>query len=170
MKNIKGILFLVLIFVPLVSYGQFLGIGGQYTEKSNGQFIASFSIPTIHPAPNALNSYISSGMEFTTSGGAEMSGLHLKPIQITTFFSENLFNNTKWTVLLGVDGGYLFDFRQGKKNAITATPNLYFDYNFFFVKGGYDFNLSHGGGQFFVRAGICFGMGAIKSFAKTSIW
>lgn len=170
MKDLKKILLLSLICLPLLSYGQFFGIGGQYTEKSDGQFFTSFSFPTIHPAPNALNSYMSSGLEFTTSGGAKMSGLHLKPIQLTTFFSEDFFNRSKYTILFGVDGGYLFDFRHDKKNAITVTPNLYFDYKYFFVKTGYDFNLSHGGGQFFVRAGICFGMGTIKSFAKTSIW
>lgn len=170
MKKIKSLLFILLVFLPLVSYGQFLGIGGQYSEKSDGQFVASFSFPTIHPAHNVLNSFVSSGLEFTTSGGAKMSGLHLKPLQISTFFSEDFFNNNPYTILLGVDGGYLFDFRHDQKNAITITPNLYFDYKIFFVKAGYDFDVSHGKSQYFVRAGICIGMGSLKMFGNTKIW
>ena len=87
MRKIKSLLFVLLVFVPLISYGQFVGIGGQYSEKSDGQFVFSGSFPTYHPAHNKLNSFVSSGLEFTTSGGAKMSGLHLKPIQISTFFS-----------------------------------------------------------------------------------
>ncbi|SHF05940.1 hypothetical protein [Dysgonomonas macrotermitis] len=170
MRKVKSVLFLILVFVPVLSYGQFLGLGGQYSEKSDGQFVASFSFPTIHPAHNKLNSFVSSGMEFTTSGGAKMSGLHLKPVQISTFFSEDFFNNTPYTILFGVDGGYLFDFRHDRKNAITITPNLYFDYKFVFVKAGYEFDVSHGRSQYFVRAGVCFGMGTLKMFGNTKIW
>ena len=170
MRKIKSLLFVLLVFVPLISYGQCVGRGGQYSEKSDGQFVFSGSFPTYHPAHNKLNSFVSSGLEFTTSGGAKMSGLHLKPIQISTFFSEDFFNNTPFTLLLGVDGGYLFDFRHDRKNAITVTPNLYFDYKFFFVKAGYDFDVSHGRSQYFVRAGVCIGMGSLKMFGNTKIW
>ena len=93
MRKIKSLLFVLLVFVPLISYGQFVGIGG-----------------------------------------------------------------------------YLFDFRHDRKNAITVTPNLYFDYKFFFVKAGYDFDVSHGRSQYFVRAGVCIGMGSLKMFGNTKIW
>lgn len=157
------------LLCPFVSRAQFLGIAGQYASKSDGQFVANLSYPTIHPK-NALNSFISSGVEFSTSGGAEISGLNIKPIQLSTFFSEHFFNNTKYTLLLGVDGGYNFDFRRGQKNGIIITPNLYWDKKYYFVKTGYDFDVTNGNGQFFIRAGLCFGMGTIKSFAKTEIW
>lgn len=170
MKKIKCILLMLLVLIPLASYGQFFGLGGQYSEKSDGQFVISGSFPTIHPAHNKLNSFVSSGLEFTTSGGAKMSGLHLKPVQISTFFSEDFFNNTPYTILLGVDGGYLFDFRRNRKNAITITPNLYFDYKIFFVKTGYEFDVSHGKSQYFIRAGVCIGMGSLKMFGNTKIW
>lgn len=170
MKKIKGILLLLLVCIPMLSYAQFFGIGGQYSEKSDGQIVISTSFPTIHPSHNKFNSFVSSGMEFTTSGGAKMSGLHLKPVQIQTFFSEDFFNNTPFTLLLGVDGGYLFDFRHNRKNAITVTPNLYFDYKVFFVKTGYDFDISHGRNQFFVRAGVCVGLGSLKMLGNTKIW
>jgi len=167
MKKIY-ILFII-IFLPVACYSQFIGIGGQYAKKSDGQFVASFSFPTIHPK-NKFNSFISSGLEYTTYGGAKLSGLNLKPIQINTFFGEDFFNKTKATFMLGVDGGYLFNFPKGKKNGIIITPNLYFDYRFVFVKVGYDFDVLNGESQFFIRAGISIGLGALKIFENTKIW
>jgi hypothetical protein len=159
----------VLLLFSFSAKAQFLGISGQYAEKSTGQFVFSASYPVLHEK-NKFNSYMSSGLEISTSGGAPMSGLNIKPIQLTTFFSEKFFNNTKYTLLLGVDGGYLFDFRHGRKNGIVITPNLYFDKKYYFIKTGYDFDVTNGNGQFFVRAGLCLGMGLIKSFADTKIW
>ncbi|MEN9919169.1 MAG: hypothetical protein RL662_1605 [Bacteroidota bacterium] len=167
MKKVK-ILFLLFV-LPLLCYGQFFGIGGQYTEESDGQLALNFSFPTYHKK-NKLNSYISSGLEYTTSGGAKLSGLNIKPIQLNTFFSEDLYNNNPFTVLFGVDGGYLIDFRHGRKNTIVVTPNLHAEYKIFFVKAGYDIDTLHGNNQFFVRAGVGIGLGIFKMFAKTSIW
>ena len=156
--------------MPVFCYGQFFGLAGQYSEKSDGQFAANLSFPTLHTI-NKFNSFISSGLEYTTSGGAKMSGLNLKPLQIQTFFTEDFFNDHPYTVLLGVDGGYLFDFRSRKNNAVVITPNLYLDYKIFFVKGGYDFDVTNGRSQFFVRAGIGIGMGTFKMIgSKTKIW
>ncbi|MFV0468607.1 MAG: hypothetical protein ACK5MK_06740 [Dysgonomonas sp.] len=163
------ILLFIVIYFPLVSNAQFIGIAGQYASGADGQFVANLSYPTLHPK-NPLNSFISSGLEYSTSGGAEISGLNIKPIMLTTFFSERFFNESKYTLLLGVDGGYNFDFRNGRKNGIVITPNLYFDKKYYFIKAGYDFDVTNGNGQFFVRAGLCFGLGTIKSFAKTEIW
>lgn len=168
MVRVIKIAFIILLF-PVACSAQLIGIGGQYASGSDGQFVASFSIPTIHPK-NPLNSYISSGLEFTTSGGAKMSGLNIKPIQISTFFSEKFFNKSPYTLLLSVDGGYLFDFRHGQKDGIIITPNLYVNYKFFYVKTGFDFDVTNGDNQFFVRAGICLGSGTLKSFVKTEIW
>lgn len=167
MKKI-GLLFIVLLF-PLLGYAQFIGLGGQYSQKSDGQFFANFSYPVFHKK-NPMNTFIASGIDYTTYGGAKLSGLNIKPIQINTFFDEKFFNNTKYTLMFGVDGGYLFNFPHGRKDGIIITPNLYLDYKFFFVKAGYDFDVSNGLNQFFIRAGVCFGMGTIKMFPNTKIW
>lgn len=160
---------LLLFVLPIAGYAQLLGLGGQYTEGSHGQLFFNAAFPTFHKK-NALNTFVSSGLDFTTSGGAEMSGLTIKPIQIKSFLSENLFNNNPFTLLVGVDGGYLFDFRRGRQNGIVITPNLYVDYKIFFLKAGYDFDVSNGRNQFFARAGVGIGFGTLKMFAKTRIW
>lgn len=165
----KSKILLLLLLLPVLCYGQLIGLGGQYSNGANGQFFASMAFPTLHEK-NKLNTFVSSGLEITTSGGAEMSGLNLKPIQIKSFLSEDLFNNNPFTILVGVDGGYLFDFRRGQKNGIVLTPNVYVDYKFFFVKAGYDFDVSNGRNQFFARAGVGIGLGVLKMFTKTRIW
>lgn len=165
-RRIIGIL---LTLFPILVHAQFIGLGGQYTDKADGQFVASLSVLTIHPK-NPLNCFISSGLQYTTSGGAEMAGLNLQPIQLSWFGTEKLFNKTKFTLLLNCDAGYLFDFRKERKDGIIITPNLYMDYKFFFIKTGYDFDVLHGRQQFFARAGICVGLGTLKSFLDTEIW
>ncbi|WP_029904339.1 hypothetical protein [Prevotella sp. 10(H)] len=169
MKKIK-IIFLLLLF-PFACSAQFLGIGAQYATPQEGgnaiQFAANASFPVWHKK-NPFNSYIASGIDYT-GGSTPVSGLNLKPIQLTSFLSESLFNNNKATILVGCDAGYLFNFRHGK-DGIVITPNVYFDYKFFFVRAGYDFNVTGNEQQFFVRTGFSFGMGSIKSFVKTKIW
>lgn len=167
MKKIN--ILLLLLLLPIVSYGQMIGFGGQYSDGAKGQFVASLAYPTFHKK-NKLNTFIASGMEVTTSGGAKMSGLNVKPIQIKSFLSEDLFNNKPYTILVGVDGGYLFDFRHGRKNGIIITPNVSVDYKIFFVKAGYDFDVTNGQNQFFARAGVGLGLSTLKMFAKTKIW
>ena len=169
MKKLRFILLLSIL--PLMCSAQFIGIGGQYADaKGEGndfQFAANASFPVWHKK-NPLNTFIASGIDYT-GGSSPVAGLNLKPIQLTSFLSERLFNNNKCTLLVGCDAGYLFNFRHGK-DGIVITPNVYFDYKFVFVKAGYDFNVTAGKEQFFLRAGFCFGMGSLKSFAKTEIW
>lgn len=160
---------ILLLLIPFFGRAQFLGLGGQYASKSDGQFVASFSFPTIHPK-NPLNCFVSSGLEYTTSGGAEMTGLNLKPLQISWFGTEKFFNKTPFTLLLNFDVGYLLDFRPGQKDGLLLTPNLYLDYKYYFLKTGYDFDVTNGHKQFFVRGGVCIGLGTLKSFLDTQIW
>lgn len=167
MKRITTIFLLFL--VPFALKAQFFGLAGQYADGSDGQFVASFSVPTWHNK-NPLNSYISSGLEYSTSGGAKMSGLNIKPIQFSTFISEDLYNNNPFTILLGVDAGYLFDFRKNRQNAIVLTPNFHFDYKVVYLKTGYDFDVSHGRSQFFIRVGACLSLGSFKVVENTKIW
>lgn len=169
MRKFKIILLFILL--PLACSAQFLGIGAQYADaKGKGndfQFAASASYPVWHKK-NPLNSFISSGIDYT-GGSSPVAGLNIKPIQLKSFLSESLFNNNKATILVGCDAGYLFNFRHGK-DGVVITPNVYFDYKFFFVKAGYDFNVTGNEQQFFVRAGVSLGMGSIKSLVKTRIW
>ncbi|SBW08708.1 conserved exported hypothetical protein [uncultured Dysgonomonas sp.] len=169
MKKVRIILLFILL--PLACSAQFLGVGVQYADaKGKGndfQFAANASYPVWHKK-NPFNSFISSGIDYT-GGSSPVAGLNLKPIQLTSFISESLFNKNKVTVLVGCDAGYLFNFKHGK-DGIVITPNVYIDYKFFFAKAGYDFNVTGNEQQFFVRAGFCFGMGSIKSFVKTEIW
>lgn len=144
-----------------------LQLGAQYTDANDIQFAGSMSYPVFHKK-NPFNSYILSGIDYT-GGSSPVAGLNVKPIQITTFFSENLFNNYPYTILLSCDAGYLFNFKHGK-DGVVITPNLYVDYKCFFMKTGFDFNVSEGEHQFFVRAGISFGMGVIKMLPNVEVW
>jgi hypothetical protein len=169
MKTIKIIALLLLL--PLACSAQLIGIGAQYADakgKGNAiQFAANASFPVWHKK-NPLNSYISSGIDYT-GGSSPVAGLNIKPVQFTSFISESLFNDHPFTILVGCDAGYLFNFRHGK-DGIVITPNAYFDYKGIFVKTGYDFNVTGGKQQFFVRLGFNFGIGTFKNFVKTKIW
>jgi len=166
MKKVK--ILLLLIVFPILCHAQFIGLGGQYSQASDGQFFINMAFPTYHQE-NKLNLFNTSGFEYTTSGGAKLSGLNIKPIQLSTYFSEDLYNDNPATLLLGVDAGYLFDFRKNRKNSIIITPNLYVDYKVFFIKTGYDIDTFHGNSQFFIRAGIGIGLGTFKMFSGTKI-
>jgi len=169
MKIVK-ILFLLLLF-PLAGSAQLISVGAQYATPQEGgnaiQFAANAAFPVWHKK-NPLNSFISSGIDYT-GGSTPVSGLNIKPLQFTSFLSESLFNSKSFTVLVGCDAGYLFNFRHGK-DGIVITPNAYIDYKGFFLKTGYDFNVTGGEQQFFLRFGLNFGIGTFKNFVKTKIW
>ncbi len=160
----------ILLLLPVCLSAQFIGIGTQYADaegKGNAlQFAANVSYPVYHKK-NILNSYISSGIDYT-GGSSPVAGLNIKPISVTSYLSESLFNNNKYTLMVGCDGGYLFNFKHGK-DGVVVTPNIYFDYKSFFVKTGYDFNVTGGEKQFFVRVGFSVGMGALKMLPNTKI-
>jgi len=167
----KYIIVLLLLLLPLMCSAQFIGIGAQYADaKGSGndiQFAANLSYPVFHKK-NKLNAFIASGIDYT-GGSSPVAGLNIKPIQASTFLSESLFNNYPFTIMFGCDAGYLFNFKHGK-DGIVLTPNLYLDYKCFFVKTGYDFNVTGGEQQFFVKFGISFGMGVLKMLPNTKIW
>jgi len=152
---------LTLLILSLPAYSQLLGIGGQYAQKAHGQFFVNAALPT-YTKDNPLHLFNLSGLEYTTPGASRLSGLNLKPIQLSTYLSNNIFYGSPFTLSLGVDAGYLFDFRSNHDNTIVLTPNFYIDYKIFFVKTGYDIDTLHGNSQFFVRAGIGFTLGTMK--------
>lgn len=161
---------LVFMALPLASSAQFIGVGAMYADAKHGndiQFAANLSYPVWHKK-NSLNAFVSSGIDYT-GGSSPVAGLNVKPIQAATFMSESLFNNHPFTILVGCDAGYLFNFKHGK-DGIVLSPNVYADYKSFYVKTGYDFNVTGGEQQFFVKFGVSFGMGVIKMFPNTKIW
>lgn len=143
-------------------YSQLFGVGAQYAQKSDGQFFANLALPT-WTTKNSLKLFNMSGLEYTTPGSARLSGLQLKPIQLSTYFSDYLFYDAPVTMTLGVDAGYLFDFRKHYKNTIVLTPVFYADFRIFFLKTGYEIDTFHGNNQFFVRIGVGFALGTMKS-------
>lgn len=171
MKEMKiyGILFIFLL-IPFTCSAQLLSIGAQTTAPKGDGNIVQFAANASYPVykNRALRSYIASGIDYT-GGSSPVAGLNVKPIQFTSYLNESLFNNHSFTFLVACDAGYLFNFRHGK-DGVIITPNAYFDYKGVFVKTGYDFNVTEGEHQFFVRLGINFGIGTFKNFVKTKIW
>lgn len=168
-KQIK-IMLLLLLAVPVMTIAQVIGIGTQYVKPENGanafQFQANLSYP-VWTKKNPLNTYLSSGIDYT-GGSSPVAGLNLKPIQLTSYLSESIFNNWPVTVLVGADAGYLVNFKHGK-DGVVLTPHLSIEYSVFYVKSGWDFNVTGKRDQFFVRLGVGFGIGTLKAFAKTRI-
>lgn len=154
--------FLLFLVFPTISMAQFASIGLQYTDAKDIQFATSASYPYIMLSDKSV-SYISGGVEYT-GGSSPVAGLNIKPLQLSTGFSKPMFSKN-YTLILSCDGGYLFNFEHGK-DGIVITPNLYIDYNSVYIKTGYDFNVTEGERQFFVRAGICFGWGSVKKTVK----
>jgi len=159
----KIIIFLLFIAFYSPIHSQVLGIGGQYVVESKGQFFINAALPTF-TKHNPLHLFNLSGIEYTTRGTAKLSGLQLKPIQLSTYLSDKLFYESPFVVSLGIDAGYLFNFSKGYKNTLVITPNLYVDYKIFFIKTGYEFDAFHGHHQYFIRAGIGFALGTMKHF------
>ena len=159
----KMFICLLLTVLSLPVYSQVFGVGGQYAQKADGQFFVSAALPTF-TKENPLHIFNLSGLEYTTPGASRMSGLTIKPIQLSSYISDKIFYESPFTISIGVDAGYLFDFRSGHSNTIVLTPNFYIDYKIFFVKTGYDIDTFHGNHQFFIRAGIGFALGTMKHF------
>lgn len=169
MKKIK-ILLLLLLILPTVAVAQIVGIGAQYVDPKGGanaiQFQTNLSFP-VWTKKNPLNIYMSSGVDYT-GGSSPVSGINFKPIQLNSYLTESLFNDSPVTILVGGDAGYIVNHRHGK-NGLVLTPHIHIEYSVFYVKSGWDFNVTGKRDQFFVRFGIGFGLGTLKSFAKTKI-
>lgn len=140
-------------------YAQFIGVAGQWANPDKGQFAATLSTPyaILGNEDNAFQFVLSSGMEYTTSG-PKISGLNLKSLSVW-MVSNNMESDFSYGVRL--DGGYNFNLTHGH-NGVILTPNLYFDWSAFYISAGYDYNVSHNEGQFFVRAGVGITLGLLK--------
>ena len=169
MKRIK-LTILLLIILPTVALAQFVGIGAQYVDPKGGanaiQFQANLAYP-VWTKKNPLNIFMASGIDYT-GGSSPVAGINFKPIQLSSYISESWFSKSKFTFLVGADAGYLVNHRHGK-DGIVLTPHIHFEYSIFYLKSGWDFNVTGKRDQFFIRFGVGFGLGTAKSFAKTRI-
>lgn len=167
---LNRLLFLILLFCPVFASAQLIGIGAEYVPPKNGanaiQFQANLAFPTWHKQ-NAMNAVVLSGIDYS-GGSSSVAGLNIKPIQIRSYISESLYNNHPFTILLGFDTGYLFNFRHGKDGLILS-PLVHLEYKFYYINTGWDFNVTNNENQFFVKFGIGFGLGSFKAIAKTRI-
>ncbi len=158
-------LIFILLLVPLTCVGQILGISSQLSKYDGGHKF-QFNVSGAFPYLSNLNSYddninwlFCGGIDYL-SGSSTVSGLNIKPMSFMTT-TKQIFEDTPFTVMLGVDAGYNFNFNHGN-DGIILTPNLYLDYGVIYMKAGYDYNTFENEGQFFVRLGIGIGPGFIK--------
>lgn len=177
MKRIKLII-LLLAALPSLAMAQLIGFGAQYVPVKDGanaiQFQANLSYPVWFDQ-NPLNVIMLSGIDYT-GGSSPVAGINFKPIQLQSYLSESLFNNNKFSIMIGGDAGYLVNHRHGK-SGIVLTPYVYADYPFrfgmmplsIFLKTGWDFNVTGKRDQFFVRLGIGFSINSLKALATTKI-
>lgn len=169
MKKLRFIL-LLFILLPTLASAQFVGAGVQYVDPKGNENAMQFQANLAYPvwmAKNPLNVYVSSGIDYT-GGSSPVSGINFKPLQMNSYISESFFNNSKITVLVGTDVGYIVNHRHGK-DGIVISPNLHLEYSVFYLKSGWDFNVTGHRDQFFIRFGVGFGLGTLKAFAKTKI-
>lgn len=139
-------------------FAQFIGVGGQLAD-SKGQFSATLSAPyaVLGKEDNAFQFVLGTGMEYTTSG-PKISGLNIKSLSIW-MVSNNMESPLSYGLRL--DGGYNFNLTHGN-NGVILSPNLYFDWSALYLSAGYDYNMSHKEGQFYVRIGIGITLGLLK--------
>lgn len=162
----KKYIFIVLFLLPVACMGQVLGVAGQWTKfdgDNKFQFNASASVPYMNSLEDRTCWILSGGVDYL-SGSSTVSGLNVKPAQFA-ITSSNIFGMKKYTIMLGADAGYNFNFNHGN-DGIILTPNIYMDYKMFYMKTGYDYNTFHNEGQFFVRLGMGVGVGFFKMFKR----
>lgn len=167
---LKKILLSIFLCMPSLAWAQLVGIGAEYSPPKNGanaiQFQMNLAFPTWTHV-NPLNTVMLSGIDYS-GGSSPVSGLNIKPFQFRSYITENLYNNHPYTILLGFDTGYLFNFRHGK-DGLILTPNIHLEYKFYYINTGWDFNITGNRNQFYVKFGIGFGLGTFKTIAKTRI-
>lgn len=177
MKRFR-IIIVLLTMIPVMATAQIVGVGTQYVPTENGanamQFQANLSFPVWFDK-NPLNLVLFSGIDYT-GGSSPVAGVNFKPIQLQSYLSESLFNNNKFSFMIGGDAGYLLNHRHGK-SGIVLTPYVYADYPFkmgmlpisLYVKSGWDFNVTGKRDQFFIRIGFGISINSFKALAPTKI-
>ncbi len=132
---------------------QMIGAGIQGAKSEKIQFAANIHTP-YYAVKGNINFFIVGGMDYT-GGRTKLSGLNIKPISPTVDFANVIFgdNADKGLFWLSLDTGYLRNFHNREYNGIVITPNIMCAYTLFYVKTGYDINVSKNNRQFFIRLG-----------------
>lgn len=161
---------LIFLLIPLSCAGQLLGFSEQLSKFDGGhkfQFNASAAFPYLNNFSNYKDNIrwaLCGGVDYL-SGSSTISGLNIKPVSFMATTSE-IFEDTPLTLMAGADAGYNFNFTHGN-DGVILTPFLYLDYNFIYLKAGYDYNTFENEGQFFVRLGVGIGAGFIKMLSRS---
>ncbi|MBK5721920.1 hypothetical protein JGH11_13655 [Dysgonomonas sp. Marseille-P4677] len=155
MKIIKQ-LYLTFIFMLILQTvsAQMIGAGVQIAKSEKVQFAANLHAP-YYKLTGDVNFFLVGGLEYT-GGRTKLSGLNIKSISPTVDFANIIFgdNADKGLFWISLDAGYLRNFYNRDYNGIVITPNVMCAYSLFYVKTGYDINISKGNNQFFVRLGL----------------
>lgn len=148
----------LLLILPTVSFAQSFGIGAQYIKKEKLQLSINSYVPfyQLNDSSSPFILGLGSGFDYL-SPGFKVSGLNVKPISL--FLMKN--NYSAFTVGLKMDAGYNWGFGHG--NGVVLTPSFYADASVFYLSAGYDYNIHHDSGQFFVRIGVGLTLGFLKS-------
>lgn len=155
MKIIKRLFFtfFFILFLQTVS-AQMIGVGIHAAKSEKIQFAANLHSP-YYAVKGDINFFIVGGMDYT-GGRTKLSGLNIKPISPTLDFANIIFgdNANKGLFWLSLDAGYLRNFYNRDYNGIVITPNIMCTYTLFYIKTGYDMNISKNNNQFFIRLGV----------------
>lgn len=161
----KKLFLLLLLFIPVFCHAQLVGVAYQWKDFEKSQFAATMSVPYLTNLGKSNYVWMLNARLDYVSGSSEVSGLNLKPASFSITTANN-YASDPVTVMLGCDAGYNINFTHGH-SGLVLSPNLYIDYSFLYFKTGYDHNIFHNEGQFYIRVGICFGVGALKKLAKS---
>lgn len=154
MEIIKRSFFtLIFIFTLQTVSAQMIGAGIQVAESEKIQFAANIHTPYCAIRGN-INFFIVGEVDYT-GGSTKLSGLNIKPVSPTIDLANLIFgdNADKGLFWISSDIGYLRNFSKGDCNGVVITPNITCVYSLFYIKSGYDMNVSKGNNQFFIRLG-----------------
>jgi len=152
----KGFIFIFFSFIPASVFAQYIGLGYQYADFKTHQFVTTASVPLKIPDKNG-GFFLASGLEYL-SKGTPVSGLNFKALSASKSYEVGAKHGI-WLIQPGLDSGYLFGMEHSK-DGIVFSPNIHVDFNLLFhFRMGYDYNISTGNGQFFIRLAVGFGAG-----------
>lgn len=153
----KKLIALFFILLPVFCSAQSFGIGSQHVKKEKLQLSINSYVPfyQINSVSSPVVLGLGSGFDYL-SPRFKVSGLNVKPISL--FLMNN--SSSPFTFGMRLDAGYNFGF--GRGNGVILTPNLYADASVYYISAGYDYNIHHNRGQFYVRIGVGLTLGFLK--------
>ena len=148
------ILLLVFVLVSITVSAQMIGAGIQAAKSEKVEFAANVHT-RYYTYKGDVNFFLFGGLDYT-GGSTKLSGLNTKAISPTLDFASMVFGDyaDRSVLWLSCDAGYLRNFNEKRASGIVLTPNIMCAYSLFYIKTGYDMNVSRGNNQFFVRLGL----------------